>query len=112
MSSMEERVAARFASSQRESGRGYGPQFVKIVPIVDELESAAKKLPAAKAALEHLKSQIKRDPDVKDDENVVFGLEQQLGYVEKEIAVVEKAVTRLAEAYDDANTWFLEKGLK
>ena len=112
MATLEERVAARFASSQRESGNGYGPHFVKIVPIVDELEGAAKKLPAAKAALEQLLGLVKRDPDLKDKGNVQYGLEQQINFVEKEIDSVEKAVSRLAEAYDDANSWFLKQGLR
>lgn len=113
MPTMEERVAARYASSRREAGSGYGSHFVKIVQMVDALTDAKKKMSGARSALEQLKNLGKHDADVKDERgDRLYGLEQQVGYMGKEMDAVEKAISHMESAYDTANDWFLERGLK
>ncbi len=108
-----DRLAKKVAARHLAASSGYGPHFVKIVQVFEELEKAEKKIPSALQAIEQIKHLIAKDPDVA----ALPGLNkeaplQQAEFLEEALKDAEKALHGMGRVYDDANSSFLRMGLK
>jgi ABC-type transporter Mla subunit MlaD len=91
----------------------YSDNLIKIVRVVDDLDRAAKHLPAAASALVELYAAIREDQAVTGLPGLdKYAPEQQLDYLAKALDRVRQSIPALTEAYDDANRVFTSLKLK